>query len=52
MTALPSNSVTELLKHPHSVALANSRNSGHGLDKYICLLNSFQPRVRDLDLKP
>jgi hypothetical protein len=52
VSALASNSIAELLKHLHSVALADSRNSGHRLDKYICLLNALQPGVLGLDLQP
>ena len=50
VSALASNSVAELLKHLHSVALADSWNSGHWLDKYIGLLNALQPGVLGLDL--
>jgi hypothetical protein len=50
VTALTGNSIAELLKHLHSVALADSWNSGHRLDKYICLLDALQPGVLDLDL--
>jgi len=50
VSALASDSIAKLLKHLHSVALADSWNSGHRLDKYIGLLNALQPCVLDLDL--
>lgn len=50
VSALAGNSIAELLKHLHSVALADSWNSRHRLDKYNCLLNPLQPSVLRLDL--
>ena len=50
VSTLASKSIAELSKYLHSVALANSRNSGHVLDDYIRLLNALQPGVLGLDL--
>lgn len=52
MAALAGNAVAEFLKYSCSVALADSRNSGHGLDKHVCLLHALQPRLLNLDLEP
>jgi hypothetical protein len=52
VSALASNSIAELLKYLNSVALADSWNSWHRLDKYICMLNPLQPGILGLDLEP
>ena len=49
VSTLASNSIAELSKYLHSVALADSWNYGHRLDNYICLLNALQPGVLGLD---